>query len=469
MTPEEIDTALVSVLPAQSLYVVGGRVRDEISNAIHGTSIEIKDSDYLVTGVPFEDLATMVAPLGRVDRVGESFSILKLTIDGVTVDLALPRVELSTGSGHREFTITCHPDIPIEDDLGRRDFTINALARALPSGKLIDPFNGAGDIRDRSLRMCSRDSFLEDPLRLLRALQFISRFDYDLNVETFSAMSRNAELVKTVTRDRIFVEFTKLLHGPFVLEALDMMEFTGVLNHLIPELIEGQGLDQENQYHRHSVLDHNFRTCEATPKEDLVLRLAGLLHDVGKPRVKDGSHYYNHECVGAELVGPILERIGCPNKIAEQVTRLVRNHMFSIDPTMSNAAVRRSIRRIGVDLLDAQLLLRRADVIGSGFPERLAQEEAFELRARSQRIEAPVVHTNQLAVNGHDVLKIGVATGLFTELRGNQVVGKILSELLEFVTDFPDLNERTVLLVLIKHKAEMRAIKNYPQEVKGDL
>src|SRR5947209_88714 len=164
--PLEIDRTLAAALPAGSLYAVGGRVRDELRRETEGAQVELKDLDYVVTGVPSSEIERRLLPLGRVDLVGASFSVLKVTIKDNLVDIALPRREWSVGTGHRDFEVESGPGISLKDDLGRRDFRMNMMARALPSGEIVDPFGGEADIRARRIDIVSELSFEEDPLRM---------------------------------------------------------------------------------------------------------------------------------------------------------------------------------------------------------------------------------------------------------------------------------------------------------------
>ena len=165
--PHPLDEKLAAVLPAGSLYAVGGRVRDEIRSELLGETLPIKDLDYVVAGVPFDDLRERLGRLGRVDVVGAAFAVIKLTLDGETVDVGMPRRERSTGHGHREFEVQSGPDIPLADDLSRRDFRMNMIARALPAGELVDPYAGEADIRAGRIDILSEQTFEEDPLRML--------------------------------------------------------------------------------------------------------------------------------------------------------------------------------------------------------------------------------------------------------------------------------------------------------------
>ena len=206
-------------------------------------------------------------------------------------------------------------------------------------------------------------------------------------------MAAAAPLVTTVSAERVHDEFIKLFtlaERPSI--GLELLRATGVLAHLWPELVEGVGVEQ-NEWHAYDVWYHAMATVDATPPGDPLLRLAALLHDVGKPRTKDGPHFYRHEIVGGEMARSMLERFRFSNDTVERVERLVRQHMFSTDESMSDAAVRRFIRRIGVENIEHLFALRRADVRGSGLPERGDHNERFAAaRSRRDRAKARLFH-----------------------------------------------------------------------------
>jgi tRNA nucleotidyltransferase/poly(A) polymerase len=445
-----MDTKLASVLPPGSLYAVGGRVRDEVRATVEGAEPAAKDLDYVVTGVPLDDLKARLAPLGRLDVVGAAFSVIKLTVDRETIDIALPRRERSLGHGHRDFEVQSGPDIPLEDDLARRDFRMNMLARALPSGSLIDPYAGEADIQARRIDILTPQTFEEDPLRMLRAAQFAARFEYALTQPTLAAMRASASLATTVSAERVCDELTKLLTQaarPSI--GLELLRETGVLAHLWPELIEGVGVEQ-NEWHAYDVWHHTMRTLDATPPGDLILRLAALFHDVAKPRTKEGSHFYRHEIVGSDLVESMLTRFRFPNEVVETTAHLVRQHMFAADPEMKDATIRRFIRRIGVNNIERLFDLRAADVAGSGLPKRGDHNERFHRRVREEIARKPAFSVGDLRVGGDDVIAALVARGEAPDgFRGDERVGAALRWLFEQVTDAPERNERISLLKLL--------------------
>jgi tRNA nucleotidyltransferase (CCA-adding enzyme) len=448
--PHPLDARLAGVLSPGSLYAVGGRVRDEVRAAIDGFDYEPKDFDYVVTGVRLEDLVERLERLGKLDLVGAAFAVAKLTIDGATVDVALPRRERSIGHGHREFQVQSGADIPLTDDLARRDFRMNMIARALPGGELVDPYEGEADIRAHRIDILTPVTFEEDPLRMLRAAQFAARFTYALTAKTLAAMRGSAQLVETVAAERVHDELQKLFtlaRRPSI--GLRILAETGVLQHLWPELLEGQGVEQ-NEWHAYDVLEHNLATLDATPPGDATLRLAALLHDVGKPRTKDGRHFYRHEQVGAEMAVEMLRRFRYPNDTIETVEQIVRQHMYVQDPELSDAAIRRFIRRIGPANLGRQFAVRRADIIGSGLPKRDSSNERFEARVWEEMRREPLFTVTDLKIDGDDVIAAMIAHQFAPpNYRGDARVGAALQWLFEQVTDHPERNERGVLLALL--------------------
>lgn len=450
MIAQKFDALLSAALPEGSLFAVGGRVRDELRAQIENIEIPVKDLDYVVTGLSFADLQKRLEPLGRVDLVGATFAVIKLTVDGTTVDVALPRRERSVGIGHRDFEVESGPDIPLRDDLSRRDFRMNMIARALPDGKLVDPYHGERDIRARRIDILAPAAFEEDPLRILRAVQFAARFGYNISSQALEAMAACAPLIRTVSPERVGEELTKLLvRAPKPSVGFEIMRQTGVLAEIWPEFLEGVGMEQ-NEWHAYDVYRHNIETVDASPPGDLVLRLAALFHDVGKPRVKDGPHFYRHEHVGEELVREMLGRVRFSGAVTDAVAHLVKQHMYTADPELSDAGIRRFIRRIGPDQLERQFALRAADIAGSGLPKRDGSNEAFQARVFEEVARKPAFSVRDLRIGGAEVIARMVERGFAaTGYRGDERVGAALQWLFEQVTEEPGRNERSCLLALL--------------------
>jgi putative nucleotidyltransferase with HDIG domain len=452
----EIDETLAGVLPPGSLYAVGGRVRDEVRSALDGLPRPAKDLDYVVTGLALEDLVERLRRVGRADVVGASFAVVKCTLSGgTTVDVALPRREHSTGIGHRDFAVEWGPDVSLEDDLARRDFRMNMMARSLPGGSLVDPYGGAEDVAARRIDILRAEAFVDDPLRMLRACQFAARFEFTLSSETLEAMRAAAPLVASVSPERVRDELVKFLERaerPSI--GIELMREGGLLPFVLPEVAEGIGVAQ-NRYHAYDVFVHSLATLDATPPGDLALRLSALFHDVAKPRTKtidDGeAHFYRHEVVGADMAEVVLERLRFPAEMTSSVTRLVRHHMYAADPGLEPKTIRRFVRRIGADQVERQFALRHADIIGSGLPERDDANERYEARVREVIAERPPLNVRDLAIGGDDAIDVLVEAGLLHHgSRGGPEVGQLLGKLVEVVLDAPERNTRGELLELAK-------------------
>jgi tRNA nucleotidyltransferase (CCA-adding enzyme) len=446
-----LDDVLTAILPGAHVYAVGGRVRDEFRQRLGGVERPPKDLDYVVTGLPLDDLLEALRRVGRVDVVGASFAVLKFRHPAGEADIALPRRERSTGVGHKEFAVESGPQIPLEDDLRRRDFRMNMIARRLADDQVIDPYGGIDDIVAERIDIVDEGAFAEDPLRMLRAAQFAARFGYEPTPRTLEAMRASAALVTTVSAERIGEELGKLMSAARPSTGLEILRTTTVLEHLWPELLEGIGVDQ-NDWHAYDVYRHNLATVDAAPPGDLTLRLAALLHDVGKPRTAAprpdgrGNSFYQHEHVGAEMIPPMLARLRLPNETVETVAHLVRHHMYAADPEAPDKTLRRFVRRIGVEHLARLFALRAADIEGSGLPKRGAANETFQARVAAVVAAQPAFSVRDLAISGADVIALFERKGLAPSgFRGDRRVGEVLQALFEEVTDDPSRNEAGLL------------------------
>jgi tRNA nucleotidyltransferase (CCA-adding enzyme) len=442
-----LDAVLTAALPTAEVYAVGGRVRDEFRARLDEINRPPKDLDYVVTGLPLDELLSALERAGRVDIVGASFAVLKFRHEAGEADIALPRRERSTGVGHKEFAIEAGPEIPLEDDLRRRDFRMNMIARRLRDGTIVDPYGGVEDIWAARIDIIDEATFVEDPLRMLRAAQFSARFGYRLTERTEAAMTASAELVTTVSAERVGEEMLKLMSAPAPSAGIEILRATGLLERVWPELAEGIGVDQ-NDWHAYDVYRHNLATVDAAPADDVTLRIAALLHDVGKPRTAAprpdgrGNTFYQHEHVGADMVPAMLARLRLPNETVETVAHLVRHHMYSADPEAQDKTLRRFVRRIGAEHVARLFALRWADIGGSGMPKRDDSNERFEARVAAVIAERPALTVRDLALSGSDVIALFERKGLAgSGFRGDRRVGEVLQALFEEVTDDPSRNE----------------------------
>jgi putative nucleotidyltransferase with HDIG domain len=282
---------------------------------------------------------------------------------------------------------------------------------------------------------------------MLRAAQFAARFQYVPTERTVAAMRRSAPLVTSVSAERVGEEVGKLMGAAAPSVGIEILRQTGVLERIWPELLEGVGVDQ-NDWHAYDVYRHNLATVDAAPAGDLVLRLAALLHDVGKPRTAApredgrGNSFYQHEHVGADMVPGMLARLRMPNETVEIVSHLVRHHMYAADPEAPDKTLRRFVRRIGPEHLGRLFGLRAADVVGSGLPKRGDANERFEARVAAVVAAQPAFNLKDLAISGSDVIALFQRKGLAPSgFRGDRRVGEVLQALFEEVTDDPSRNE----------------------------
>jgi putative nucleotidyltransferase with HDIG domain len=343
----------------------------------------------------------------------------------------------------------------IEDDLARRDFTINALAwggdpgpdRSPRECRLVDPHGGLADLAARRIRAVGNplDRFGEDALRMVRAIRLAAVLEFEIEPETLAAIRERADLVRHLSGERVAAELTKLLAARRPSIGLRLLETTGLLERLLPELAAERGIPQA-KVPGDDLWAHTLRTVDAAPADRPIVRLAALLHDVGKPETAADGHFPGHEVRGAELTEALLRRLRLPRETIERVAHLVRHHMFSYEGAWSDAAVRRFIARIGRDALDELFALRRADNVGSGLPAEATGVAELEARVTAILAGPVVLDRRDLAVDGDDLItELGLEPG--------PRLGRILDALLERVVADPSLNERPTLLLLARSLA----------------
>jgi tRNA nucleotidyltransferase (CCA-adding enzyme) len=417
-------------------YVVGGSLRDTILGR------PAKDWDLATDALPEETLAVFPDAAYEnqfgtvaVRRDREAYEITTFRTDHDYADFRRPhRVEFGTS---------------LEDDLARRDFTVNAMAwGAQPGGApaLRDPFDGVADAASRRLRAVGepRKRFEEDALRMLRAVRLATALGFDIEPETMAAIRACAPLAAHLSGERIAMELGRILAADRPSVGLRLLRDTGLLDAVIPELAAQSGVPQ-NKIPGQDLWDHTLATVDAAPRHPVV-RLAALLHDIGKPATQADGHFYGHETVGAEQARALLDRLHEPRIVTDRVTHLVRQHMFRYEPGWTDSAVRRFIGKVGRDTIDELFALREADNVGSGV-EREADGLA-ELRARIQaELEAgPVLDRSALAIDGDDLIaELGMEPG--------PELGRVLEELLQRVIEEPGLNEAPTLLLLARDLA----------------
>lgn len=381
--------------------LVGGAVRDRVMG------LEPKDHDLEVYGVQPDDLERLLGEFGRVDAVGKSFGVLKLTADGHTMDVSTPRRESKEGRGHRGFIATPDPTMTVEDALRRRDFTMNAMAEDPLTGEFLDPFHGKDDIAVGVIRAVDDRTFPDDPLRVLRAAQFSSRLDFF--VEPLTAMYCQGVVesgeVATLPRERVWEEWRKLLLGKNPSRGMIALKNSGALRVLHVELDKLTTVPQDPKWHGEGdVWTHTLLAvkaarplAEALPEESrLVVMLATLLHDVGKltttVRKDDGSiSSIGHEDAGAEMALRVMtEQMLVDAGTAKKVERIVSDHLtpkFFYKDKVNDSAVRRLARRLEPASIEELCAVARADSLGRMPAKGLEPEEWLEARAKDMKVE----------------------------------------------------------------------------------
>jgi putative nucleotidyltransferase with HDIG domain len=450
------DIIVDEILKKGRMYEVGGVVRDRIISPI----LKDQETDYLVCSIRMDELISLLSKFGKVDLVGKSFGVIKFspsrryseTEEQKTFDIALPRKEYSTGVGHKDFKVDFDHNLKVEDDLYRRDFTINAMAYDLKSKKLIDPLDGKKDIKNRLIRITNPSSFKDDPLRMLRGVQFAARFEFEIEKDTYKSLVENAGLIRTISPERIQEELNKLLtraKRPSI--GFRLMHKTGLLKEILPELEACVGVEQPGGYHKYDVFEHSLETVDNAPM-DLVIRLASLFHDISKPQAReltpDGATFYGHDKKGVRVTKHILQRLRYSNEIISTVTLLVDKHMFAMGVT--DKGLRRLIRKVTPEHIFELLEVRKADIIAQGKGADGKDVDEFEKWIREELERKPPFSVKDLKINGNIIMeKFGLSPG--------PPVGKVLNHLLEKVLDEPEFNKEDLLLkeaeeFLRKHK-----------------
>jgi len=445
--PKEVQLILATLQEGGfEAYAVGGCVRDLLLGQ------EPKDWDVTTNATP-EKIQALFPEHVYENTFGT------VAVKTGSEDSSLSLVEVTPFRIEGKYTDKRHPDVvefadKLEDDLSRRDFTINAMALG-PKGQfsvsnlqfsmneweLIDPYGGQEDLKNKIVHAVgdAEKRFNEDALRLLRAVRFATTLGFEIEPATKTAILKNAEWLRAISKERIRDEFVKIIESDNAYEGILLLEETGLLKHVLPELTEGVGVDQ-NLHHIYSVWEHATQALKytATKKYSLAVRLASLFHDIGKPRSKRGethenSTFYGHEVIGAKMVAEIMNRLKFPKDISEKIVKLVRYHMFyySVDE-VTESSVRRLLVNVGQENVEDLLKIREADRIGSGRPKAIPYK-LRHLKYIIDKVSHDPISVKMLKVNGEDVMRELAITG-------SPKVGLILNSLLAEVLDDPAKN-----------------------------
>ena len=444
-------------------YLVGGAVRDMLMK------VPPHDWDVATNATPQDviKLFKFVVPTG-------------IEHGTVTVHFKGTEIEVTTFRTEAGYSDGRHPDsinyaATIEEDLARRDFTMNAIAASLEDGQLVDPYGGQEDIKKKLIRTVglAHERFMEDGLRPVRALRFASKLGFSIEKDTYSEIFKEEIQKKalSISIERFRDEFEKILKSPLPSVGLKLLEETGLLALFIPEFSVCRGCVQSDYraFHKFDVLDHLFYACDGAPSSKLNVRLAALFHDIGKPAAKrlvretvldgekkDGSTkeietvtFYNHEALGEKITRSLMIRLKFSNEMINNVCHLVKEHMFHYEANWSDAAVRRFIMRVQPECMEDLYDLRLADMYGM-YNEKVdlrysaSIELLLELKERVQKEldKNSAISLKSLAVNGRDLMEAGIPAG--------KELGRILNELLNCVVEDPAMNTKEALLKTAK-------------------
>ncbi|HZU85478.1 MAG TPA: HD domain-containing protein [Polyangiaceae bacterium] len=426
-------------------WIVGGCVRDLLLGRT------ANDWDVATDARPQELLRTFP----RAVPTGIEHGTITIVKGGHHYEVTTLRGEGQYSDGRRPDWVEFVDEITA--DLARRDFTVNAIAVDPLDGKLIDPFDGRGDLARGVLRAVGdpRERFAEDGLRVLRAARFVATLELALDPETEAAIAPTLDTYRKVAHERVRDEWIKTMKARRPSRAFDVMQRTGILAVTCPELLEGVGMEQ-NRWHGYDVWRHGLECMDACAA-DPILRIAALLHDVGKPRTRAWSDktsdytFYDHDRVGAEIAEPIAARLRFSNDERARIVSLVRNHLIHYSSEWTDAAVRRWIRRVSAERLEDLYVLNEADVRAKGRDFAADLAVLAQLKAHVARVlaEGAALSTRDLKIDGRDLMRgLGLTPG--------RIIGELLDALLEAVTADPSVNEPAALMALAREHLARR-------------
>jgi len=420
------------------IYLVGGAVRDLTLN---------KDIDWNLA-----DFATNARPQEIVKFFPKTFYENQFGTVGVEIKYSGKKLifEVTTFRKESDYKDKRHPTYiewadTIEEDLGRRDFTINALSY---DGKnIVDPYKGGEDLKNKLIRAVGDPNtrFSEDALRLIRAIRFSSQLGFLIEDKTRESIKENAKLINNISGERIRDEFLKIIASENPAEGILFLRSTNIMDYILPELSECFNIPQKSpkRHHIYDVGTHLVMSLKHCPSQDTITRLAALFHDIGKAKVfkKDAKTglitFYNHEVVGARIAEKLADRLKLSNLDKKKLITLVRHHQFTVSEEQSDKAIRRFIRNVGKDLIENMLDLRIGDRLGGGATKTSWRLELF--KKRLEEVQKQPFSISDLKINGEDVMKA-------KKIKPGKKVGEILNSLFEDVVSGKLKNERKELI-----------------------
>jgi len=434
LTPTLRQFSDIFSLNGYSCFLVGGALRNHFAN------IKPTDFDFATDANP-EDIIRIFK---HVIPTGIKHGTVTVLFKGHQFEVTTFRIDGDYSNSRHPDTIQFSPSI--YEDLKRRDFTINSIAMNLQTGEVLDPHNGIQDLKRHLIKAIGNpvERFNEDGLRLMRACRFTSQLNFTIEYNTFNALTECRFNLQKVSAERIRDEIIKILSSKKPSIALRIMEQSGILELIIPELSTCRGINQKG-YHDFDVLDHLYYSCDGGPSDDVILRFSCLLHDIGKPLSlasdKEGfPTFYNHENISTKLAGDILKRLRFPKNDIKRALHLISNHMFNYTEQWTDTAVRRFISKVGVKNINDLFRLRIADQFGMTNTNK-SPESLYNFIDRINTIleEENAFTIKDLKINGTDLInEAGFKKGPF--------LGTVLTELLDTVLDDPRSNNKETLL-----------------------
>lgn len=414
-------------------YVVGGAVRDLL------TKTPVTDWDFTTDATPEE-----IQKLFPDSFYDNNFGTVGVKLEEKVLEITTFRSESGYSDRRRPDKVVWGKNL--KEDLQRRDFTINSMVLD-KNLKIIDPFDGEKDLTNKLIRAVgdANKRFGEDALRMMRAIRIAAQLGFSIEAKTLAAINKNSSLINQIAEERIRDELLKILASPFPKDGVLMLFASGLLQYILPELMETRGVKQAG-HHIKDVWNHSLDSLAASPSPNPIIRLATLLHDIGKPKVKASKEgkeitFYNHEVAGARMTKIISRRLRLSKKDSDLLWLLVRWHMFAYEPKMTDKAIRRFIKRISKENINNMIMLRVGDRVGGG-----SKATSWRLRELQTRIEQVLLKPFTIAdlkVDGNDVMEI-------LQLKPGPKVGAILKKLFDEVLNDAAKNEREYLLKRIK-------------------
>jgi tRNA nucleotidyltransferase (CCA-adding enzyme) len=467
LIPKEIiDTSKNLKEAGFDAYIVGGCVRDLILNK------KPKDWDLTTNATP-EEIQKIF-----IDSFYEN-TFGTVGIKTESEDPTLKVIEVTPYRQESDYSDKRHPNIvtfshKLEDDLGRRDFTINALAVDIDKGQIVDNYKGQDDLGAKLIRAVGDPDkrFNEDALRMLRAIRFAAELDFVIEKETAESIQKNSKLIEHISKERIGDEFKKIIESKNPSVGLALSQKLHILSHILPKLEEMVGVEQNKEAHKYDVWEHSLRALQhaADKNFSLEVRLAALFHDSAKPETKreeDGkTTFYSHEVAGSKVARETLKKLAFPRDVVDKVEKLVRHHMFFSDTEqITNSAVRRLISKVGKENIWELMNLRICDRIGTGRPK----EEPYRLRKFQSMIDEVIrdpISVSMLKINGSDIMNM-------FHVKPGPKIGFILNALLEEVIEDPIKNTKEFLVkqtenFLTLSEKELRKLGEKGKEVKNE-